>query len=167
MGKSSLSHCFVRVVSALNEMAPNIIKWPGGESRRSIVQGFSRLAGIREVVGAIDGTYIPIKAPTDNPQVYINRKCFHGITLQAVCDDKRKFTDCFVGYPSSVSDVRIFRNSEIYQNISVNQEHYFNQGQFIIGDKAYCIRPWCVPPFIDRGLRDFERNFNILHAKTR
>jgi hypothetical protein len=26
----------------------------------------------------------------------------HAITLQAVCDPKLKFTDCFVGYPGSV-----------------------------------------------------------------
>ncbi|VEN41477.1 unnamed protein product, partial [Callosobruchus maculatus] len=168
IAKSSLSHCFIRIVKALNRISPHIIKWPQGERRRRIIEGFARAGGIREVVGAIDGTYIAIKAPKENPESYINRKCFYGITLQAISDNKRKFIDCFVGYPSSVSDIRIFRNSDIYQNIVNNMDEYFDPNQFLIGDKAYCLKSWCIPPYIERGrLQAFQRNFNRLHAKTR
>nr|CAI5832173.1 unnamed protein product [Callosobruchus analis] len=84
MAKSTLFNCFTR----------NIRNLPG-------------------VVGALDGTYVPIKAPHENPEVYVNRKCFHGITLQCISAPNLKFLDCFTGYPSSVSDNRIFRNSDI------------------------------------------------------
>lgn len=68
---------------------------------------------------AIDGTYVPINAPQKNPETYVNRKCFHAITLQAICDHNRLFTEIFVDYPSSVSDTRIFKNCNIDQSINL------------------------------------------------
>jgi len=72
------------------------------------------MSGIDGVIAAIDGTYVPTKALSENPNVYITRKCQYAITLQATCDSDMKFVDCFVGYPDSVHDARIFRNSDIY-----------------------------------------------------
>jgi len=122
------------------------------------------------VVGAVDGTYIPIKAPEKNPEAYINRKCFYAITLQGICDNKRAFRDVFVGYPSSVGDQRIFKNSDmVYKNITEEHHHFFSENEFIIDDKAYPCLSWCIPPYsIDRGnLREKEVFFNTQHARTR
>lgn len=45
---------------------------------------------------------------------------------------------------------------------------FFNANEFILGDKAYPLLRWCIPPYIDRGnLGIVERNFNNMHAKTR
>lgn len=168
LGKSSLFQGFERVIKALNIIAPGVITWPTPERARLMSEKFSALANIPGNIGAVDGTYIPIKAPVVNPEVYINRKCFYGITLQGICDYDRKFIDVFTGYPSSVSDIRVFRNSDIYRQIEQHQNRYFPQNRFIIGDKAYPIMPWCIPPYIDRGnLTPAERNFNKAHAKTR
>lgn len=97
MGKSSLYVCFYRMVAALNEIATTIIKWPSREEKQLIKEEFLRMARLPGVVGAIDGTYVPIKAPVENPRVYINRKRFHGITLQVICKPNLAFSDC---YPS-------------------------------------------------------------------
>jgi len=168
MGKSSLFACFVRVIKALNKIAPKMIVWPTGEEAIKVEQRFSHLAGIRGVIGAIDGTFVPIKAPKKDAEVYINRKCFHAIILQGICDDQMKFTDCFAGYPSSVSDVRIFKNSDIYTEFINNPNVYFEENNFIIGDKAYPNKKWCISPYIDRGhLTRRQKNFNIAHAQTR
>lgn len=77
----------------INELAPSLIKWPSGEERISIKREMGHWGNIPGVVGAIDGTFIPIKAPAQNPEVYNNRKCFHSITLQAICNHERMFTD--------------------------------------------------------------------------
>lgn len=156
------------MIIALNEISPLVIKWPNNVEKQAIQESFHRIAGFPGVIGAVDGTYVPIKAPHENPEVYINRKCFHGITLQAIATPKLKFIDCFTGYPSSVSDIRIFRNSDIYREIINNRMNYFQQNEHIIGDKAYPTLHWCVPPYIDRGnLTQRQRNFNNIHAKTR
>jgi hypothetical protein len=109
-------------------------------------------AGVDNVIGTIDGTLVPIKAPKCDPEVYVRRKCNHAITLQAMCDPKLKFADCFVGYPGSVSDTRIFRNSDLYNSVNNAQHQYFPHEEFIIGDKAYPNLS-CVfhHMYIDRG----------------
>lgn len=127
MGTSSLFHCFERVIMALNSISPEVIIWPRGARVAVVSNGFSRLAGFRGVLGAIDGTYVPIKAPTENPESYINRKCFHAVTLQIICDHERRIIDAFTGFPSSVSDARVFRNSDIYNNVVHNPQFFLHR----------------------------------------
>jgi len=109
----------------------NVIVWPTESRSVQNQEKFYYMAKIRGVVGAIDGTYIPIKAPSVDPHLYINRKCFYGITLQCICDSTMKFIDCFTGYPSSVSDIRIFRNSDIYQEFVHHTNNYFKDNEFM------------------------------------
>jgi hypothetical protein len=63
---------------------------------------FLMAQGLPDVIGAIDGCHIPIKAPRENDSEYINRKCFHSLQLQAVCDDNLMFLDVYCGWPGSV-----------------------------------------------------------------
>lgn len=168
MGKSSLFVSFYRVILALNKLAGAVIRWPDAARRAENERLFRRLAGVRGAIGAIDGSYVPIKAPTKNSHVYINRKCFFGITLQAVADPELRFINCFAGYPSSVGDARIFRNSPIYREMETRYDEYFDMQQFIIGDKAYPCKKFCLPPYIERyNITPRERNFNTLQARTR
>ena len=125
LGKSTLSAIFMRVVTALNEISSEIIFWPNIEQRQRIALSFQASAKIEGIVGAIDGTYVPMKAPSVNPDVYVNRECFHAITLQAICD-KMSILDCFAGYPSRVSDKRIFRNLPIYEECMNRPNNYFD-----------------------------------------
>jgi len=126
------------------------------------------MAKIRGVVGAIDDTYIPIKAFSVDLHLYINRKCFYtSITLQCICDSTIKFIDYFTGYPSSISDIRIFRNSYIYQEF-VHHTNYFKENEFIIDDKTYPVNKWCISLYIERGhLARWQTIFNTAHAQTR
>ncbi|KAB0792274.1 hypothetical protein PPYR_07761 [Photinus pyralis] len=168
MGKSSLSVSFFRIIKALNNIAPKVIVWPTGEQVEAVKEKFSNLAGIDGVIGAVDGTFIPIKAPKDDPEVYICRKCHYAITLQGICNASLKFTDVFVGYPGSVSDTRIFRNSDIYNAVTENVMEYFPNGEFILGDKAYPCLSWCIPPYINSGnMNAAKRNFNLRVSQTR
>lgn len=174
MAKSSLSICFVRVINALCIIAPRIIKWPQGREIDAITDKFIKISNIPNVLDAIDGSYIPIKAPTVDPESYINRKCFYAITMQGICDPSLKFIDCFAGYPSSVSDVRIFRNSGIYTEYILhiytmsNTNRYFPGNEFLLGDKAYPVLQWLIPSYIDRGnLNAVNKRFNESLSKGR
>lgn len=134
----------MRIIKVLNELAPRIIYWPVGERAEEVKAGFYRMAQIQNVIGAVDGTFIPIKAPTVDAHSYVTRKCNHAITLQGICDHQLKLTDVFVEYPGSVSDARIFLNSPIYSRIQNETRMYCPNGEFIIGDKAYPTLPWCM-----------------------
>ena len=68
------------------------------------------------VLGAIDGCDIPVKGLWKNPEQYINRKGFHSLQLQVICDVDMLFTDVFCSYPGSVHDARVFRKSPFFQD---------------------------------------------------
>lgn len=168
MTKSSLSTAFVRNVTAINKIAPSVIKWPHTAEMTKIGDKFKQIAGLDRVIGVIDGTYIRIDAPKENKQAYINRKGFYGVTLQAVCDSNLRFIDCFVGYPSSFPDITIFRNSVLYKYVSVNRHSFFPNNQYILGDAAYPCMSWCVPPYLNNDRLSWQQMlFNSVHAQTR
>lgn len=82
------------------------------------------------------------------------------LLLQAVCDADLVFTDCFIGFAGSVHDARIFRNSDLWHAVSENQNHFFPNNEYIIGDKAYPVLSWCLAPYINRGNMTEVRKFN-------
>ncbi|KYN11466.1 Putative nuclease HARBI1 [Trachymyrmex cornetzi] len=149
ISKSTLFACFERVIDTLNSVSSKDICWPRQEELVRIKEKFKAMANINGVFAAVDGTYVPIKASSENPDVYITRKCQYAIILQVMCDSDMKFVDCFVGYPGSVHDARIFRNSNIYHLICENVNKYFPGNEFIVADKAYPVLKWCIPPDID------------------
>ncbi|XP_050453259.1 uncharacterized protein LOC126852462 [Cataglyphis hispanica] len=148
-GKSSLADAFVKVLRAIYKIAPDIIKCPHGEAVVIIKENFKSFAGIENVIGAIDGTYIPIKTPKEDAEVFNTRKCFYAYALQCIIESSLKFIDAYIRYPGSVSDRRIFTQSTIYKNIELNVRNYFDNKSFIIGDKAYPLKTWCIPPYIE------------------
>jgi hypothetical protein len=168
LAKSSLSAAFIRVIKALNSLAPRVIKWPEGERLNNIERRFHAIAGLDNVIGAIDGAFIEIKAPAEDPESYITRKCNYAFTLQAISDPFLKFTDVFIGYPGSVSETRIFKNYDIYNKIRTHIGNHFPEDEYIIGDKAYPVLSWCIPLYINRGnLTPAKVHFNNVQAKTR
>ena len=46
---------------------------------------------MQQVIGAIDGTHIPIIAPRDRPSDYFNRKQRYSLNVQAVSDSYLRF----------------------------------------------------------------------------
>lgn len=153
---------------SLNIIAPQIIEWPTVKQIPFIKENFRKIAGLDNVIGAIDGTYVPIKAPKEHPEVYITRKCNYAMTLQAVCLSNLLFTDCYIAFPGSVNDRRIFENSDLYLDILIDPRKYFPNDEIIIGDKAYPTLEWCLEPYIDRGkLTPAQKKFNHILSQTR
>lgn len=72
LAKSSLSHCVRRVVQVLCKISIDVIKWPSIHNINTTTEKFKRIAGLKDVVGAIDGTHIEIPAPS---------VCFYNFTL--------------------------------------------------------------------------------------
>ena len=79
-----------------------------------------RKRGIQGVLGAIDGTHIPIKGPRNHSEQCINRKGFFPVQLQVICDTDLLITGAFCGYPGCVHDARVFRNSPFCREAELN-----------------------------------------------
>ena len=97
------------VVGRLVAMKHVFIKWPKGNRVNVVTDGFGQKRGVHGVIGAIDGSHIPIRPPFENHENYVNRKSFHSIILQAVCDNELYFTDIYAGWPGSVHNACVYR----------------------------------------------------------
>ncbi|KAL7381832.1 hypothetical protein ABVT39_012045 [Epinephelus coioides] len=110
-----LVHTGVRKIAALRH---EVIQQPTAGALDEVGQTFARLANspvFARCVGSIDGCHVRIKTPPGpGGQDYLNRKLFPSIQLQAVCDGKGFFINTFVGYPGSVHDTRVLKNSRLY-----------------------------------------------------
>lgn len=69
-------------MKALINLSPMFIKWPNEERAIEISNGFLQISGFPNVIGAIDGTHINIRAPHLDPECYVNRKGHHSVQLQ-------------------------------------------------------------------------------------
>lgn len=63
MGKSILHDSFRRVVYALNDIADSVIVWPQRDTLTAVKKRFNEIGVLPDVIGAIDGSHIPILAP--------------------------------------------------------------------------------------------------------
>lgn len=117
------------------------------------------------MIGCIDGTFAPIQTPAKKTrQTYTNRHHQTSITLQGVCDHKRKFLDVFAGCPGRMHDARVYGYSDLHEELPL----LWNRRFHVLGDGAYPIREWLLKPFRDRGhLTDEQRAFNRRLSSTR
>ncbi|XP_021370047.1 putative nuclease HARBI1 [Mizuhopecten yessoensis] len=81
---SSVARTKSRVIDAIMALMKEFIVWPTGARLQLIQEQFQAVNGFPGVVRAIDGTHIPIAAPSDHKSSYLNRKKYHSLVLQAV-----------------------------------------------------------------------------------
>ncbi|KAK5647828.1 hypothetical protein RI129_002720 [Pyrocoelia pectoralis] len=133
-----------------------------------IANRFQERTGFPGVVGAIDGCHVPIKAPAHNAIDYYNRKQFHSVVLQGVCDHKCLFIDIFVGMPGRVHDARAFRVSPLYDRIISENAPLIPDNFHLLGDSAYPIMKNVMVPYRDNGhLSHMQINFNTTLSTAR
>ena len=161
------------IVSALQKL---FIKFPDSDNRQEVVDGFKSTWGMIQCVGSVDGCHIPVMPPALNHTDYYNRKGWYSIILQAVVDYKYIFRDICVGWPGSVHDARVFKNSGIYTKLSVDKILDGSEIQisdttiplFIIGDSAYPLSKFLMKPFAhNTALSPQQKTFNYTLSRSR
>ena len=131
--KSTVSRCINRVSTALCQRVRQYIKYPNDQrGRNDIKQRFNDYAGFPHTLGAVDGTLIPIKKPHEDEYLYLCRKGFHSINVQAIAEPSKKFLSIVVKYPGSTHDSYIWQSSAIAQKFE-NME--MGEG-WILGDSG-------------------------------
>ena len=72
-----------RIMIAISSLKKTLVKWPIGEIKQDIHEGFKNIGGMENVIGAIDGCHIILaNTPLKQPEVYWNRKKKYSIQLQ-------------------------------------------------------------------------------------
>ncbi|XP_066589982.1 putative nuclease HARBI1 [Prorops nasuta] len=168
VSKDCVWNSVFEVMMILVENVQRFIKWPEPHLMTSFEQRFQELSGFPGVIGAIDGSHIAITAPIENYDSYINRKGFHSVILQGICDYKLRFIHVFAGICGSVYDARVWRISDIKQLIDHDENRYFQNQYHLLGDSAYPLSNFLLTPYRDNGhLNDRENNYNTKHSQTR
>ncbi|MBN3307384.1 HARB1 nuclease, partial [Amia calva] len=146
------------------------------QEREEMAQFFNNRWRVPQCVGAIDGSHIPIIAPEEYARDYFNQKGWHSIVLQAAVDGKGLFWDVCVGYPESVHDARLLRQSYLWEMLCDGQLLIQNKvnlsghevGQYLIGDPAYLLQNWLMKQFADTGrLTPQQQTYNFRLSSVR
>lgn len=134
--------------------------------------------GLVNVIGAIDGTHIPIRNPTAESQEHYGRKGYPSFNCHAACGPDGIFIDVVTGGLGSSHDSSIFRDSPLYKDIIHGQETWWNCRSSIndtsiplclVADSAYACETCVMPAFKEHQTvgNQAMRRFNVVHARTR
>ncbi|XP_028516196.1 protein ALP1-like [Exaiptasia diaphana] len=176
VGKSTVIEAVQDVVEALCDIRENYIKFPSSEDE--IVESsetFDDLTDIPNVVGAIDGTHIRIKKTNDSGPDYFSRYQQYDVVVQGVVNGDKKFIHVAAGFPGSMHDARVFKNSSLYHKIATGE---FLQAPtvrvenrdikpLLLGDSAYPLTTFILKPYPENTRDPKEVHFNKELSRAR
>ena len=162
--KGSYHAVIKRMPSALAGVMPEIVRLLNTQAEFiETSRQFSEKSQLQNVIGAIDGCHIPIKAPTRQPHAYFNRKHFYSIVLLGCCNAKMEFNYVWTGNPGSTHDATVL-SSDLFQN----SPDKILPGYYLLGDSAFPILEWLITPFRNLGnLTQQQKRFNKIHSQSR
>jgi hypothetical protein len=165
--KGTAHYCIMEILHILaDNMRSDYIRWPNKQQQYLIAEDFSQRYGFPNVVGCIDGTHVPVKAPSNDRESYVNRKGFPSVNVMAVCDNKMRFTDVFADRAGSVHDARVLRVSPLGAQLECN--NICDPEYHILGDSAYPLLPQLMVPYRDNShLTATQIKYNSVHSETR
>ena len=92
----------------------------------------------------------------------MNRKNYHSINVQAICDARHKFLSVCATKPGSCHDSSIFKGSTIGKKF----ESDFFRTSILLGDSGYSNTPFLFFPYND-PVEGYKIRFNRAHKTTR
>lgn len=117
VSKSALHNIITKVSDFLGDIAPEFIKWPSEQEIEITKQHFKNKYNFNDVIALLDGSHIKIDRPPTQQDHYYNRHDFFSLQIQILCNQNYKILDFHLGYPGSVHDARVFKNSPLYQKV--------------------------------------------------
>uniref|UniRef100_A0A3Q3E7K5 DDE Tnp4 domain-containing protein n=1 Tax=Labrus bergylta TaxID=56723 RepID=A0A3Q3E7K5_9LABR len=136
------------LATAIISLSPSHIQFPYSIAKQAeIKQGFHAIAAFPNKIGAIDCTHIAIKGPSNKEFNYVNRKGFHSINVQIICDA----TLLLLNVNSSVG----VRHQETAPEYVLN--HISSE------DQGYPLKPWLMTPLANPRTHQ-EQNYNRAQA---
>ncbi|KAM9376236.1 putative nuclease HARBI1 [Pholidichthys leucotaenia] len=181
-GVSIASVCRIvrQVTQAIVErLYRRFVSLPSGRRLDDTIRGFKERC-YPQCGGAIGGTHIPIAAPRDHPEDYLNVSGWHSVVLQAVVDHQHCFTDVDVGRPGNFSTSAVLSSSDLYLKAEDGPDgHLFPTGKslvvdgveipvHLIGDTSFPLRPWLMKGYgDDHRLSHEQRRFTYALSAAR
>nr|CAI5866020.1 unnamed protein product [Callosobruchus analis] len=167
ISQSSVSRCIREICSVLN--SPNIFnQWvcfPGNiEELENVRQRFYEKYQFPGIVGIIDCNHVAITSPNVNnaeqpERAYVNRKNYHSLNVQLICDSTLKILNVNARFPGSTHDSFIWSQSRVSDALERIYRQNPTNTFFVIGDSGYPTRPWILTPILNPETEQ-EEQFN-------
>ncbi|KAG7315308.1 hypothetical protein KOW79_021396 [Hemibagrus wyckioides] len=162
ISQASMSRCVSNVTKALMEKAPEFIGFNRDEAtKQQTKEEFYRVAGIPNVLGVVDCAHIAIKAPNAEDSSYVNKKGFHSINCQLVCDARGLLLSAETHWPGSLTDRAVFNQSSVCKLF----EEQMNHEGWLLGDNRYPLRKWLMTP-VSNPETPADYRYNLAHMTT-
>ncbi|XP_062286964.1 putative nuclease HARBI1 [Scomber scombrus] len=157
VSKATVCQAVRNVTLALKRLLYTFVVFPSHRPTRLLKEEFHRIAGFPGVIGCIDGTHIPIIAPSINEGDYVNRRSVHSINVQIICDAAHMINNVEAKWPGSVHYSRMFCESTLSAR--------FARGEFDgyrLGDRGYPCQRYLLTPYPGP-----QQHYNLAHCRTR
>ncbi|KAK5639252.1 hypothetical protein RI129_011744 [Pyrocoelia pectoralis] len=172
--QSSVSRSLAEVVEALNQqdIFSEWVSFPRNVAELTRIRaGFFEKYNFPGVIGCIDCTHVAIVPPKKDdleyPEyLYVNRKRYHSINVQLICDSDLKILHVNARFPGSTNDAYIWRNCAIEPLMRQLQNNIPNS-YFLLGDSGYPLRPWLLTPIQNAAAGSAEENYNMHQTRAR
>nr|XP_061802745.1 putative nuclease HARBI1 [Nerophis lumbriciformis] len=160
ISQASMSRCVSNVTKALVEKAPQFITLNRNTViREQTFQEFQRVAGLTGVLGVLDRVQVAIKAPNSEDSSYVNKKGFHSIGCQLVCDARGLLLSAETHWPGGLKAVDVLERSALYKELQETEEGY------LLGDSSYPLKKWLMTP-VECPESHAEFGYNLAHTAT-
>uniref|UniRef100_A0A3B5RDP1 Putative nuclease HARBI1 n=1 Tax=Xiphophorus maculatus TaxID=8083 RepID=A0A3B5RDP1_XIPMA len=140
ISQASMSRCVTNVTKALVEKAPQFITF----NKRTFVLTLPQ--------------QVAIKAPNSDASSYVNKKGFHSIACQLVCNARGLLLSAET-WPGGLQDTKILQRSAISKQLQDNEEGW------LLGDGRYPLKKWLMTPVESPGTAA-EFQYNLAHTVT-
>ncbi len=135
ISKSTVCRVLKRVTAAIvDTMFQKFVKWP--ENPIQVAADFYNVAEFPSVCGVVDGTLIPIDAPSENEQFFVDRHGNHSLNAMMISGPDCTFYCVNSGWPGSVHDSRVLRRSYIGQKFEAGWRPF--NGAVLLGKCNIC-----------------------------
>ncbi|XP_067885146.1 putative nuclease HARBI1 [Heterodontus francisci] len=115
ISQAAIYSCIKEVTNALLKRADDYVHyWTNPDSQAERAIGFGTTVGFPQMQGVIDCTHVAIKAPTDQPAIFINREGFHSINVQLVCNHRKHLLQVCPHFPGAATTPRYFKNPRFH-----------------------------------------------------
>jgi hypothetical protein len=157
-----------RVTRAIMSLRDKYYFWPKEEERKQIALAIHEKYNFPHCVGIADGTLFPLafEPQSDDAPDFSGRKYGYSFTTMIVCDHTRRIRYYLSGFPGSVHDNRVWKNTDL----KISPVEFFNERQYVVGDSAFENDTMIVSAFkkmANCNLSDDQEFFNGKLSKLR
>lgn len=181
IGKSTVYEILHEVRGVLaKKLVPNQVKFPTSDKLTATMQGFKKLCHLPFCVGALDGTFVKMKKPSEYGDTYFCYKKYTAIIVMAYVDAKGRFIYVKSGTPGMCGDAHTWNTCSLKDNLDTllhvpaGEEAFWKLpgsdatwDPFIVADSAFALSNRVMKCYESATPTLHEFNFNCGVIRTR